>query len=197
MLKESAESAPALTVTHDDVVEASRSPLHESIACTTAAAAAEEHSVMIHVATFGNAMDVRARVCICACANARVRIYLHTGFWLVPMRTCNGDKPWEIEVVAPPVLPCRRYCVERALRRQAALGASAHGFITVQILRWLPRDFQGDLRQDCVAELKEKWLKVFPAWSPASLTRSAFGTGDTGPRIAACGPASHRGVYGI
>ena len=82
MLKESAESAPALTVLHDDVVEASRSPLHESIACTTAAAAAEEHSVMIHVATFGNAMDVRARVCICACANARVRIYLHTGFWL-------------------------------------------------------------------------------------------------------------------
>ena len=80
MLKESAESAPALTVTHDDVVEASRSPLRESIACTTAAAAAEEHSVMIHVATFGNAMDARARVCICACANACVRIYLHTGF---------------------------------------------------------------------------------------------------------------------
>ena len=115
---------------------------------------------------------------------------------LVPMQTCDEDRPWEIGVVAPHVLPRRGWCVEGALCRQAALGASAHAVCTARVLRWLPWDFQTHMgrrgvRPRCTHAAKEPLSRgsgssVSPVGSPleSGVSPAHIGPSNACPRAA-------------
>ena len=112
------------------------------------------------------------------------------------MQTCDEDRPWEIGVVAPHVLPRRGWCVEGALCRQAALGASAHAVCTARVLRWLPWDFQTHMgrrgvRPRCTHAAKEPLSRgsgssVSPVGSPleSGVSPAHIGPSNACPRAA-------------